>query len=833
MSRRVDLSSWGRTRRGYGAVSVALLFAATLLACGTSESESGTDEAAASDVVADIPTMGSSPDVTTTPGPDDARVEDASDALDSNGERDTAVPLDDVDEANDDPDALVEDDADGADADGADAVDADADEGCPSVGCACLEDVDCESGYCVQTTASGSVCAELCGGTCSLEDWECRLLENTGGDVVELCVPVTIPYCNRCETGLDCGSLRAGCVSLLDGAYCVPPCDLATPLCPAGSSCQRQTVDGEVGTFCIPDAGQCTPCIDADGDLHGAGDACVAADCDETDDATYAGAPELCDGRDNDCDEEVDEGFDLQTSLDHCGACDVSCAFAGGIAECVDGTCHLVGCTVGRVDCDGDASNGCETPLGGLSACEACNPGIALGAPCGTCESGTWQCSGTEVRCVGDEGDAAWNACGGCAVLPNTPGLDCGACEARWICDGRDAVRCEGDPTDSDGDGVCDPDDRCPGSDDAIDSNGNGVPDACEAPCPPGRYGADCAGICNCVNGECNDGRRGTGACSCEPRWAGAACDACANGFFGADCAPCRNCGPNGTCDDGVDGDGGCVCDAGFSGAGCDACATGLYGEACTGVCACGPGTCDDGIDGSGRCTCPSGRYGASCGGTCACVAGICNDGARGDGSCTCPSGRYGPTCAGICDCERGTCNDGAAGDGTCACPDGFTGARCDRCEPGRYGLDCQGICACGGGDCNDGLGGNGACECPPGFTGARCDACEPGRFGPDCRPCPLCAEGTECDDGIDGSGRCACVPRALDDATCDNVDDDCDGRLDEDFESLPFGCCLSCFVGGQSGVYQEFDTEVRCINGRPQCVPRPGARCNVGEGCF
>jgi hypothetical protein len=76
-------------------------------------------------------------------------------------------------------------------------------------------------------------------------------------------------------------------------------------------------------------------------------------------------------------------------------------------------------------------------------------------------------------------------------------------------------------------------------------------------------------------------------------------------------------------------------------------------------------------------------------------------------------------------------------------------------------------------------------------------------------------------------------VPRALDDATCDNVDDDCDGRLDEDFESLPFGCCLSCFVGGQSGVYQEFDTEVRCINGRPQCVPRPGARCNVGEGCF
>ena len=32
------------------------------------------------------------------------------------------------------------------------------------------------------------------------------------------------------------------------------------------------------------------------------------------------GAEETCNGRDDDCDTRVDETFDLQTSLEHCGA---------------------------------------------------------------------------------------------------------------------------------------------------------------------------------------------------------------------------------------------------------------------------------------------------------------------------------------------------------------------------------------------------------------------------------------------------------------------------------------------------------------------------------
>src|SRR5690606_17395462 len=65
---------------------------------------------------------------------------------------------------------------------------------------------------------------------------------------------------------------------------------------------------------------------------------------------------------------------------------------------------------------------------------------------CGTCDSGTWSCDGTDdVICEGDLEDDALNACRGCADLGSeTPGQSCGTC-GQWVCDGTEATTCQDD----------------------------------------------------------------------------------------------------------------------------------------------------------------------------------------------------------------------------------------------------------------------------------------------------------------------------------------------------------------------------------------------------
>ncbi|HJL39135.1 MAG TPA: DUF4114 domain-containing protein, partial [Polyangiaceae bacterium LLY-WYZ-15_(1-7)] len=75
--------------------------------------------------------------------------------------------------------------------------------------------------------------------------------------------------------------------------------------------------------------------------------------------------PELCDERDNDCDGAIDEGFDLETDLAHCGSCGNACAFANASASCVAGACVMGECNAGFVDLDTDPATGCELRCAG------------------------------------------------------------------------------------------------------------------------------------------------------------------------------------------------------------------------------------------------------------------------------------------------------------------------------------------------------------------------------------------------------------------------------------------------------------------------------------
>jgi hypothetical protein len=75
---------------------------------------------------------------------------------------------------------------------------------------------------------------------------------------------------------------------------------------------------------------------------------------------------ETCDGRDNNCNDLIDEGFNFQNDENHCGGCNIRC---GTGLTCCGGTCvntdfsntHCGGCgdacTSGFSCCDGNCFN--------------------------------------------------------------------------------------------------------------------------------------------------------------------------------------------------------------------------------------------------------------------------------------------------------------------------------------------------------------------------------------------------------------------------------------------------------------------------------------------
>lgn len=310
---------------------------------------------------------------------------------------------------------------------------------CDTLGCPCVDDVDCASGYCLDGPDGTRVCSELCSEGCSEPGYECRVLVNATGDAVRLCVPTGSSYCAECENSIDCGDLRASCQELDDGSRaCLPACGDES-LCPAGSTC---TDVGGGSQLCVPDIGICRGCVDLDNDRHGVGPDCMGADPDDSDDTIYEGAPELCDEKDNDGDGEVDEGFDLQTSPIHCGSCGTVCEFANANAVCDAGVCAIESCVEGYADCNLSEGDGCEVDTtSNPFNCGGCGEEFSCEVPNADTECVDSAC--VILECDGSFGDCDADVANGCETNLLTDLDHCGECDALCAFDDA-AAQCSG-----------------------------------------------------------------------------------------------------------------------------------------------------------------------------------------------------------------------------------------------------------------------------------------------------------------------------------------------------------------------------------------------------
>ena len=467
-------------------------------------------------------------------------------------------------------------------------------------------------------------------------------------------------------------------------------------------------------------------------------------------------APEACDGRDNDCDGMIDEDV---ASAGPCGMAVGECR--AGMLVCESGAFVCRGATTGSAEtCDG-LDNDCNGMVddgnpGGGAACDHSAAGVPL------CSPGTMQCRGGALVCEG------------------------GTLGAPEVCDCEDN-NCDG-RVDENPDGSL-----CPGG-------GSCIACGCRTPCADGEFpcslGLVCTNgfcvpplcgnaICNdtqaCVNNQCVD------ACSVANCPADRVCRSSSgvarcveNNCYGLGCMPgqvCRNaacipdpcasvtCGANEFCV----GMGECRHSCGD--VRCRA------GESChDGVCA--PDACA-GIDCSAGQVCESG----------VCVANPCSN----------------MGCGNLRVCQGGTCiDDPCAGVHCPGAPDVVCIAgECVRPNAGPLGNPDRAI----------GSGGGAACSVRPGRFGGRTSvlailgiavvavafrrrrrtagavtaAAIAASLGA-CQSEPYCFNCNDVSTSTDATGRdinmipLNCTPTG--EEVCDGVDNDCDGLIDEGFDT-------------------------------------------------
>ncbi|QDG50061.1 hypothetical protein FIV42_04710 [Persicimonas caeni] len=508
-------------------------------------------------------------------------------------------------------------------------------------------------------------------------------------------------------------------------------------------------------------------------------------------------APETCDGVDNDCDGEVDE--DPQQTLCNDG---IKC---NGAEVCQAGTCvdsepvdcsHLDEPCFKGVCLEKDGS--CSQQM--IADGTTCDDGnfCTIDGVCqqGVCETSPRDCSGESDQCNTGVCDEDADAC---VPQPVSDGTTCDDGAFCTVGDSCQAGTCEGSTRDCSGsgdqcnDGICDEQaDSCvpqPVSDGTACDDGAycTVGDTCQAgqcnagaPRQCGASGGSCrTGVCDEQNDTC-DGDPVADGTPCDDGQFCTVSDSCSAGTcVGGSPKDCSGAGDQ--CNDGVCDESnnrcratpkpdGTTCDDGAFCTVSDACTSGACGgtsrDCSSAGDQCNEGICDESNDScaprplSDGTTCDDGAF-CTVGDTCS--AGSCGGAPR---NCS----NFADECnAGACDEQADSCYADPFQDGT-TCDDGLFCTVGDTCTAGvcdGSARDCSGVVTtqCGVGVCEDNF-----------------DRCVEQND-------PTCCDSTV-DNDLDGVSQCndcddtngGVYPGATE--TCNGIDDDCDGAIDEDFDA-------------------------------------------------
>ncbi len=287
-----------------------------------------------------------------------------------------------------------------------------------------------------------------------------------------------------------------------------------------------------VEPYCFTGCGDDT--IRGDAGDAGSRDAGPPRDANVRVDGCTPSGTEQCNGRDDDCNGIVDDGFDIDTDPANCGRCGNVCAIPHAFPGCTGGSCDVDHCQIGWHDIDGVISNGCEymCPPSGDEICDGrdndCDTRVDEGIDT---QSSIANCGRCGNVCTFPGGNAACNA-GVCELSGCRPGyvdLDhdpMTGCELR--CTPTGAETCNG--VDDDCDGMVD---------DGVDTMGD-----------PSNCGT-CGTVCNFPHAtpRCTLGICTVGMADCEPGYV----DIDGNPITGCEYACVPSASPD-TCD-GVDQD--------------------------------------------------------------------------------------------------------------------------------------------------------------------------------------------------------------------------------------------------------------------------------------